>query len=214
MPFPTFATQDEVPEPFRDEYEEKDGAWVARMPEPEKGPTRKEIERRAQAAEKRAKEAEERAAQLETEREAAQSGIKPEDLQKLRATIEAEYRTKLDEKEKAIHELTFGAQLDALLADAGVLDLEDGRLVFGGRFELADGKLVPKEDKSVTPKAFIESRLMTEKPHHFRGTQAAGGGAGGSRSTGIPSGRASFEEFQKMSPTEKAAYAARHEQAA
>lgn len=186
MPFPTFKTQDEIPEAFRDEYEEKDGAWVAKVEDVTtlKDTLKSEREKR-EAAEKLSKKVGDEMKRLEMEREANKQGVKPEELQKIRAAIEAEYQGKLDEAGKQIHELTFGAQLDAAMVEANVIDLADGRAVFGSRFEMVDGKLVPKDDKSVTPKAFIESKLRTEKPHLFKGTQADGGGAGGTKG-GMP----------------------------
>lgn len=211
MPFPTFKTQDEIPEAFRSEYEEKDGQWVAKTPEP--SVTRKQIEQREQAALKRAKDAEARSAELEQELAARTAGVSAEELQKVRASVEAAKQKEIDGLKGQVHELTFGSQINALLAAADVVDLEDARTVFGPRFEMADGVLVPKGDKSVPAKDFIESTLRAEKPHLFKGSQAAGGDARGSK--GAPAkGKLTHEEFQKLTPQQKQAYASAHEKRA
>lgn len=204
MPFPTFKSLDEVPEAFRSEYEERDGEWVAKGTTA--SPTRKQIEQREAAALKRAKEAEDRATALEQELAAKTAGVSPEELQKVRASVAAEKAKEIKEKDDRIHELTFGAQLNALLGAAEVCDLDDARAVFGSRFILSDsGTLVPKDDKSIPAKQFIET-LRTEKPHLFKGTQASGGDARGA--AGTPSkGKLSFEEFQKLGPVEREQYA-------
>lgn len=207
MPLPTFATIDEVPEAFRESYEERDGMFVPKADE--KGPTRKEIERREAAALKEARELKEQLAAKEQELAARSAGISAEDLQKLRKTIEGEWKGKVDELSGKLHEATFGQQLNALLADADVIDLEDGRTVFGSRFELSEsGTLVPKEDKSIPAKQYVAAKLRTEKPHLFKGSQADGGGARGAQGKARTTGKVSFEEFQKMSPMERDAYAA------
>jgi hypothetical protein len=207
MPLPTFATQDEIPEPFRDAYEEQGGVWAPKADE--KGPTRKEIERREAAAVKRARELEERTKELEQELHARAAGVAPEELQKIRRAVEAEWKGKVEEVSAKLHEATFGQQLNALLADADVIDLEDGRTVFGPRFELSEsGALVPKEDKSIPAKQYVASKLRAEKPHLFKGTQADGGGARGAQGKARATGKLSWEEFQKMSPAERDAYAA------
>lgn len=211
MPLPTFTSQDEIPEAFRSEYEEKDGVWSAKVPEV--GPTRKQIEQREAAALKRAKEAESRATELEQELAAKTAGVSPEELQKVRASVEAQYTAKLTAAESRIRDLTFGAQMDALFADDAV-DLTGARKLFDDRFEMSEaGTVVPKDDKSVPAKQFIADTLRTEKPWAFKGTQATGGGAAGAKGS---AGRTamSYEEFQKLSPAQKQEYAAKHERAA
>ena len=213
MPFPTFKSQEEIPEAFRGEYEERDGVWHPK--EVEKGATRKQIEQREAKALKEAREAAERVQELEQELAAKTAGVSPEELQKLRAKLEEEYKGKLTERDAKIHELTFGAQLNALLAEANVIDVEDGRAVLGPRFVLSEsGTLVPKDDKSIPAKKFLESTLRTEKPHLFRGSQANGGGASGSKGAPGGGGKLSYEEFTKLSPAEKQEYAKANEQKA
>lgn len=204
MPFPKFKTQEEVPEAFRSEYEEKDGEWVPKANEP--GPTRKQIEAREAAAIKRAKEAEARAQELEQELSAKTAGVSPEELQKVRANVEKEWKGKLDEALAQVHELTFGSQLATALADAEIVDVADGRAVFGARFEMVDGKLVPKDDKSVPVKQFIDSTLRKEKPHLFKGTKAEGGDARGAKGA-APKGKITYEEWQKLGPADRQKYA-------
>ena len=211
MPFPTFKTQDEVPEAFRSEYEEKDGLWVPKAVEP--GPTRKQIEAREAAAIKRAKDAEARAAELEQELTAKNAGVSAEELQKVRANVEKEWKAKVDALSAEKHELTFGAQMNALLADAGVVDVSDARSILGPRFELSEaGALVPKDDKSVPAKQYLES-LRAEKGHLFKGSQADGGGAPGSKGP-MPKGKLSHEEFRKLTPQQQLDYSKAHEKAA
>lgn len=196
MPLPTFKTADEVPEPFRDSYEEKDGAWV---PKPiENVASRKEIERARDAAIKKARDAE---AELETARQelaARTAGVSPEELQKIRKSVEAEKQKEIDGLKGQVHELTFGAQISTLLAEAEVIDVSDARAILGPKFEMVDGKLVPKDDKSVPAKQYLAT-LRTEKPHLFKGSQADGGGAGGSKGANHGGGKVSFEDFSKMS---------------
>lgn len=205
MPLPTFKTQDEVPEPFREMYEERDGVWTAKAEE--KGPTRKEIERREAAALKEARELKEQLAAKEQELAARSAGVPPEELQKLRKTIESEWQGKLTEVSAKLHEATFGQQLNALLAEAGIIDIEDGRAVLGPRFELSEsGTLVPKDDKSIPAKQYVAAKLRVEKPHLFTGSQADGDGARGAKGKVRNAGKLSFEDFQKLSPAERQAY--------
>ena len=211
MPLPTFKTQDEIPEAFRSEYEEKDGLWSAKVPEV--GPTRKQIEQREAAALKRAKDAEARALELEQELAASSAGVSPEELQKVRASVEAQYTAKLTAAESRIRDLTFGAQMDALFADDAV-DLTGARKLFDDRFEMSEaGTVVPKDDKSVPAKQFIADTLRAEKPWAFKGTQASGSGAAGSKGP-VARGKMSYEDFQKLTPQQKQEYATANEKAA
>jgi len=209
MPLKIFDTTDAIPETLRaSAIETKDGKFAISEDE-DTGGLKSALEKERKAvkdAVKRAKELEDRTAALETEREAFKAGVKPEELQKLRTQIEGEYKTKLSEAEKQIHELSFGAQLDAAMAAADVIDLADGRALFGSRFEMVEGKLVPKDDKSITPQQYLASKLQAEKPHLFKGTQAEGGGAGGSRTAGAAAGDNVF----KWTETQRAEFIQKH----
>lgn len=99
--FPTFATEDEIPEAFRDAYEEVDGEWVAKKPEvdPDADPAKLreagkkalKAERDARTeAERKAREAEEEAARLRQEVEAKKAGLSEEKLKQLRADVRAD----------------------------------------------------------------------------------------------------------------------------
>jgi hypothetical protein len=203
MPLPTFKTADEIPEAFRSEYEEKDGVWVAKPQEVEKGPTRKEIERREAAALKKAKEAEDRAKELEQELAAKSAGVSPEELQKIRKSVEDAKQKEIDGLKGQLHEATFGQQMNAALADAGVIDVSDARAILGPKFDIVDGNLVPKHDKSIPAKQYLDT-LRSEKPHLFKGSQADGGGSGGSKGANAGSGKIpGFDDFTKMSLDER-----------
>ena len=186
MSFPVFEKQEEVPEGFRDAYEEKDGKWVAKVEDVTslKGALSKE--RKAREAEARAaKEAREALEAAKAEREAIDKGVPPEELQKIRADIEAKYKAEIQSRDSKIHELTFGSQVDSVLA-AEVVNLKAARKVLDEMFDLSDqGTLVPKADPSVDAKAYVET-LRTEYPFLFKGTQAAGGGAAGTIAAGSP----------------------------
>ena len=186
MSFPTFDKQDDVPEGFRDAYEEKDGKWVAKVEDVSslKGALSKE--RKAREAEaKAAKEAREALEAAKAEREAIDKGVPPEELQKIRADIEAKYKAEIQSRDSKIHELTFGSQVDSVLA-AEVVNLKAARKVLDEMFDLSDqGTLVPKADPSVDAKAYVET-LRAEYPFLFKGTQAAGGGAAGTIAAGSP----------------------------
>lgn len=107
--FPTFQTEDEIPEGFRDAYEEKDGEWVVKAPEKKgDGPTEDDIEALKEVldkertdrrdAEKEVREIRARLTELEQEAKAKKAGLSEEELKKLRADvrkdIEEEYASK------------------------------------------------------------------------------------------------------------------------
>lgn len=193
--WPKFKTKEEVPEAFRDQYEERDGEWQAKETDPDPGlgdagKAALEAERKARkAAEDATKAAEADKAELQRKMDAQKAGITDDQLTKLRedvrADMEKEYSTyKTDAEELALENrsLKLDSQVKKLAAENGVRGerIEAWWRQFGDRFDLTDdGKPMVKDSPGTEVKKFIEGDLKKELPDFYTGTQASGGGAGG-----------------------------------
>lgn len=214
MKLPTFKTQDEVPEPFRSLYEEReDGTWAA--PDTEEPPDTSGLES-ALAEERRKREAAERLSAktadelkaLRDRQKADDAGITGEKLEQIRADIrqevEAEYQDRLTRGEAALkenRELKLDNKVRAIAAENGVRAerLDHWWKQHGDSFDLTeDGKVFVKGHEGKDVVRFIKTDLKEKLPEFYQGTKADGGGAGGGRDAGAGSGAAlSFEDLQK-----------------
>jgi len=218
MSWPKYKTKDEVPEPFRDEYEEKGGEWVAKIPAPPAGPTAEDLEKvkKALGAEREAREAAEKAAK-EAAREAAahKAGVPEEQAKAWREQaykeIRAEVQAEADKVAKQLADAqaeTRSYKLDARVKERalakGVLKerIGDWMDLNLRAFELDDkGEPVVKDGKGKTLDDFIAGDLKKARPWLYEGTQASGGGAAGFHGGTGTGGKLTAEEILK-NPTE------------
>lgn len=199
MPFPIYDKQEDVPEAFRSEYEEKGGKWVAKAPPAPEGDglgekgkeTLKKERERATKAEREAKEARDRIAELEREQEAASKGISKEALDKLRED-EIKARKPLTDENEALkrenRQLKLTDRLTTKLLAAGVLKdrlpkaLKD---IEGSRVDLTDdGKDFVVRDINGNPTTetvedFLTKTYPKEAPFFYAGVNGSGSGAEG-----------------------------------
>ncbi len=213
MPFPTYATKEEIPAGAEDVYAEQDGRWVPQVPvvedvTPLKETLGKERERLA-AAEKQVKAADTARAAAERERDALKTQIgDPEAktkalLEKFEVDIAEARREAEAELEKARGELRT-VRLDdkakaAFLKAGGRPEKADAALTLAKhRFDLADDRIVVKDTKgevsTLSIDDFWSKEYRTEMPEFYSAGKATGGaGSGGAPSsaangaTGAPS---------------------------
>lgn len=186
MPFPKFATLEEIPEAFRDAYEEREGAWVPKDVE-DVTPLKTALER--QKAEANAAKAELR--KLKQDADAGTQGVKPDVLEKLRAEIKAEiegeYKAPLTAAQQELRGLKLDAAIKAQLAKAGVRGERVDTLykLISDQVDLGEtGTPVHKLGKPLTE--WITKGLATEYPEFFASTIK--GGPGPQQQQGIPTG--------------------------
>ena len=196
MAFPTFKTKDEIPEPFRAEYEEREGAWVAKVPDVAKlEETLAKVRTERKDADKAAKEAAERAADLQRKLDVADARGSVDDKK-----IADMLKKWEEDKTKAVQ--TVQGDLDAanaklrrhLLDDrakkafidaGGRAEKADAALKLkADRLDLADDQVVVKDGKGEVTTAkvadFWGKEFRAEMPEFFAGTKATGGGSNGS----------------------------------
>jgi hypothetical protein len=174
MSFPQFATLEEIPEPFRAAYEERNGVWVAKDVE-DVTPLKTALER--QKAESNAAKAELR--KLKQEAEAGSQGVKPEVLAKLReeikAEIEAEFQAPLTAAQQELRSLKLDAAVKAQLAKAGVRGERVDTLyrLIADQVDLGEaGTPVHKQGKPLGD--WITKTLAAEYPEFFASTIKGG----------------------------------------
>lgn len=232
MPFPTFKTKDEVPEGFRDMYEEKDGKWVPKKESSgdddglgEKGKlTLKKLREEKEAAEKKAADAEAEAKKLRREKEAEEKGISKEALDKIRED-EAKAREPI-EKENAelklkLRKVQLDDRLEARLLKAGVIPerVQKALKDLHGRVDLTeDGEdFVVKDEKgNITTKKleeFLTTDYKKEAPFFYSGKNSSGSGAeggigeeGGSGYDPVKEGKAMAAQQKKTAEENKLAF--------
>jgi signal transduction histidine kinase len=174
MPFPKFTTLEEIPEAFRESYEERDGAWV---PKDVEDVTSLKTAFERQKAEANAAKAELR--KLKQEADAGSQGVKPEVLAKLReeikAEIEAEFKTPLTAAQQELRVLKLDAAVKAQLAKAGVRGERVDTLykLIADQVDLGEaGTPVHKQGKPLGD--WITKTLATEYPEFFASTIKGG----------------------------------------
>lgn len=229
MPFPTFAKQDEIPEAFRGEYEERDGKWQPKKAEElgDKGKKALDTERqRADDAERRAREAEQKATDLARDAAAAAAGLNAEQTKELRKEIRADIEKEYAGKPLAELPPTWKARLEAdsaigenrslkldeqvrklaLSKEGGVRGekIETWWKVNKDNFDLdKDGKPIVKAKPEVDILKFIQGDAKSADPELYVGTQASGGGSGGIHKPATGGAKMSFEDFSKLPASEK-----------
>lgn len=199
MPLQTFDTKDAVPDALRDSaIESKDGKFVVSVDEdvtPLK--TALAAERKRAADEEKARKAAE-TARLELERklEGQQVGLteaqQKEFRDKVTADIEEKYKP-LKEKAERFESLERLTLLDnpvkasMLTEKVGVRGERQEALwrLIGDRFDLtSDRKPMVKDHPGMAIEDYLAGPVKKEYPEFFKGTQAAGGGAGGATGAG------------------------------
>lgn len=199
MPWPTFKSQAEIPEAFRSEYEEKEGAWHPKLPDTSKlDETLTKVRTEKKDAEKAAKAAEDRAADLQRQLDAkSATGVDTDKkigelLQKWEQDKNAavqKVQAQLDQANGKLRDVTLYDKAKQAFIDAGgrpekadaALKLKKDVL------DLADDRMVVKNEKgevtTTTVSDFWSKEFRKEMPEFFAGTKASGGGATGGAST-------------------------------
>ena len=202
MAFPTYEKKEDIPEAFRDEFEEgEDKKWRAKVPDVTNLNKAIETERTNAATEKAARVKAENDLAAARRKEAAREGnISDEQLTKLREEDAAKRKTELDsvqaeltETKAKLRKITLVDRLRALGTAAGWLsDRADDALEAAlKRVDLAEGSdtniVVKDKDGKVTtekPEDFLKVSFKKEKPWLYAGSGASGSGAGGSTRSG------------------------------
>ena len=191
MAFPTYKKQEEIPEAFRSEYEERDGEWHPKVPDVAKLQKALDSERdRAANEEKARKAAESERDALKRTADAKEKGISEEELQKIR-DAEAAARKPIEEERDRLaaenRKLKLTDRVQALALKSGVMPdrIEDAMLALDRRADLTDkdGIVVKDKDGKVTTETiddFLKTTFKKEKPWLYAGSGAAGGGSRGS----------------------------------
>lgn len=201
--WPKFKTQEEIPEAFRDFYEQKGDEWVAKLPD--EGALREEGRRAIEAeraerkkAEDRAKDLDRRVKDLEAKVEAAKVGVDDEDpevkkwkdgvYKEIRDEVAAELaeiEKRAETAEGKARSLLLDSRVKALALKNGVLPerVDDWWALNSGRFDLDDSEEpIVKDGKGKAIKEYISGDLKKERPYLYEGTKGGGGGAGGDHS--------------------------------
>jgi hypothetical protein len=191
MPLPVFDKQEDVPEAFRPEYEERDGKWHPKVPDVQKLNSALESERtRAANEEKARKAAEKERDDLKRAQTARDKGISEEELQKIRDE-EAKARKPLEDENAALKaendKLKRLDRVRAIALEKGVMTdrIEDAMTLLDPRTELTKEGTIAVRDKNgaVTVEKiedFLEKTFKAEKPWLYRGSESSGSGAEGS----------------------------------
>lgn len=189
MPLPIFEKQDDIPEAFKSEYEEREGKWHPRVPDVTKLESALEKERTDRAdEEKKRKAAEKERDELKRKQSAQQAGITDEQLQQLRAE-DAEKRKPLEDENAELKaenrklKLTDRVRTQAL--ESGIMSdrIEDAMLVLERRTDLTSDSdsivVLDKDGKPTSEKLedFLTVTFKKEKPWLYTGSQSSGGGS-------------------------------------
>jgi len=194
MPLPVFDKQDDIPQAFRSEYEEKEGKWHPKPPPaPDVTKLQGALEKertRAESEEAARKKAEKERDDLKRAKDATDRGISEEALQKIRDD-EAKARKPIEDENAALKtENDKLKRTDRVRAEAlknGVMPdrIEDAMLLLDLRTELTKEGSIAVKDKSGSVTAekledFLAKTFKTEKPWLYAGTGSSGSGAEGS----------------------------------
>lgn len=181
MPLPTFASLEDVPEQFRDEYEVVDGKAVSKDFRELRSTIAKERAER-EASAKALRETQSRLDELETTLKARKNGLSDDKLAELRADI-AKQLAPVEQERDALRAQLRTLQLDgsvkSLMSESGVRAERIDTLwrLVSDRFDLTDGgKPVLKDDPTSDVKKALTG-LVKEYPEFFAAPAAAGGGA-------------------------------------
>jgi len=236
MALPEFAKLEDVPEPFRELYEEKEGKVVTKAAavaaddhkelraaiEKERAATKTEEDKR-KAAEKLAKE-------LADQLTAKTAGITEAALKELRSQVrkdlQAESAEELERKQaeidalKGVHQenrvLKLDTKVKKQLLDAEVRhERVDALFILTSHeYDLTeDGKPKLVNHPGMTIDQFARTELKKRFPEFFRGSMAAGGGTGGAYTAdGKPVGGTTVDDvLRNPAAAATAARAAAHQ---
>lgn len=200
MPLPTFATRDEIPEPFRDLYAEQDGQWVATLPDDSGAVSALQKEReRAKAEERARKEKERELADLRRQLEAKATGASDEKIAELlrkfdadRAALEAEYQAKLQDRDAKLATLTLKEQVERVALAQGIRGdrLTQTMALVRDRIHVSPDAERPVvldakgQPTTATVEEFFAKTFRGEMPEFYSPSGASGAGAGGSTAPG------------------------------
>lgn len=187
MPLPTFATREEIPEAFREEYIEKDGKWVPNV-EDVSG-LKSALERQKEEA----RQAKARAKELEELTKQKAAGLTDEEIAARRKEIDdaiAPYREQLEQMKQASRRDKLDAVIKTKLAEAGF----DGKRIdaafrlIADRFDLNDsGSPILKEKPTADLATYLREEVgAKEFPEWVLSKQKAGPEAKGSGDTARP----------------------------
>lgn len=196
MPLPVFEKKDDIPAPFLDEYEERDGKWhPKKQPAPDLESALEKERTRASTEETARKKAERELADEKRRKEAEKSGITDEQLQKLRDE-DAKARKPIEDENTVLKaenrklKLTDNIEKEALAAGVFPEDLKTvmRELMYPGeeRFDLTkEGSPVvldatTRQATTKTLKDFFTDEYKKLRPKFYQGSGASGSGAGGS----------------------------------
>lgn len=184
MPLPTFATREEIPEAFREEYVEKEGKWVPNV-EDVTG-LKSALERQKDEA----RQAKARLKELEETAKAKAAGMTDEQLAKLRADLAAE-KAPLEEANAKLaaelRSLKLDARLKSMLGEAGVNPKRIDALhkLIGERFDLNESGSIILKDKPTTDLAkYLGEAVANEYPELYLSKQKGGAALPGSGGSG------------------------------
>jgi hypothetical protein len=215
MSFPTFKAKAEIPKGFEAAYVEKDGEWVPNLPDTSKADEAlAKVRTEKKDLEKALKTATDTAADLQRQLDTAKiSGVdfdkkSKELLDSWKKDTDALVKTERDAKEAALAKVRtyeFDNQLKAAILDAGARPdrVSDAFELNKSKFDLVDGSIVLKDEKgnitTTTPKDYFAKTWKAERPEHYIGTKASGGGAPGSsgKTPTVGSGTVSAEDVIK-----------------
>jgi len=204
MAFPIFEKQADIPLGYESEYEEKDGKWVARVPDVGKlESTLEKVRAEKKDAEKATREAQEKAADIQRQLDIkATAGA---DVDKKMAAALEKWEKDKESAVKAVQD-----QLDAVTGKLRAVNLDDRAkaafLKAGGRperadaalklkrdrLDLVDDRLVVKDEKGEVTTETVDDlfakSFRKEMPDFYKGTQAKGGGAAGIQGAALDDG--------------------------
>lgn len=197
MKWPVFEKQEDVPEQFRDQYEERDGKWQVKTEGDDtkaaiaKLQTALDDERtKREAAEALSRKTATELQKLQNDDKGKAAGLTKEKLDEMRAEVRKEVLAELDPQIKAgeaaageVRTLKLDNRVKALAASNGVRAdrLEAWWKQHRDRFDLTDdGKeIIVKGHAGKEPAKYIADELKKEIPEFYQGTKGDGGGAGG-----------------------------------
>jgi hypothetical protein len=183
MPLKTFETKDAVPEAQREgAIETKDGKFLV-LEEPDNTALVSALDKER----KDRKDLAAKVAKMELDAKAKDGGLTTEKLDEIKAQVRAEYEPKLKELEKAqgdIRTLKLHDRVKGMLVSAEFIDAEAAYKIVGEDFDLTDdGQPIVKGQPAKDLKKHIDE-IAAKYPFLVKGSQASGGGSGGSRKGG------------------------------
>jgi hypothetical protein len=195
MALPTVTDSlDAIPEPLRAAYIEREGKFHLDADIEDVTPLKSTLDKerqRADVAEKERKRLDREFKELQQKQDAAKLGKTDEELKQLRESVrgdlESEYAP-FKEKAEKYDSLHRSVLLDTpikelmLSESVGVRGERQVALwkLVGDRFDLTDdGKPMVKDHPGLSVEKYLADQVKKEFPEFYKGTQAAGGGAGG-----------------------------------